>query len=86
VDLLAKAATAKTPVSLESDLVALEASLQEVAAMVDRVLGYVRSVLAGEAQGDVAVGRYLLDTLSSSTPGIEKDKLDGLFNSHLQVS
>lgn len=85
VDLLAQASNSSSPVPLLSDLAALEASLQQIAAMVDRVLTYVRSVLAGEAQGDVAVGRYLMDTLSTTTAGIEKGKLEGLFNVHLQV-
>ncbi|KIJ56987.1 hypothetical protein M422DRAFT_23122 [Sphaerobolus stellatus SS14] len=84
LDLLAKAAASKSPISLESDLVTLEASLQEVASMVDRVLEYVRSVLSGEVQGDVVVGRYLLNTLSTTTAGMEKDKLEALFNAHLQ--
>lgn len=37
--------------------------------MIDRVLTYVRAVLAGEAQGDAAIGRYLMDTLGASTEG-----------------
>lgn len=86
VDLLAQAANSSAPVALDSDLATLEAALQQVADMVDRVLTYVRSVLAGEVEGDVAVGRYLMDTLSASTAGIEKGKLEGLFNAHLQVS
>ena len=47
--------------------------------MLDRVLTYVRSVLAGEVEGDVALGKYLLDTLNTSTKGFEKG-----FNTHLQ--
>ena len=85
VDLLTQASNSSSPVALMSDLATLEASLQQVAAMVDRVLEYVRSVIAGEVQGDVAVGRYLMDTLSTTTAGIEKGKLEGLFNAHLQV-
>ena len=50
--------------------------------MLDRVLGYVRSVLAGEVQGDPAVGRYLLDTFAASTDDLEK----GGFNASLQVN
>lgn len=53
--------------------------------MLERVLVYVRSVLAGEAEGNVAVGRYLMDTLSASTPALDKGRLEQLFNSHLQV-
>ena len=50
--------------------------------MLDRVLSYVRSVLAGEVQGDPAVGRYLLDTFAASTDDLEK----GGFNASLQVN
>jgi len=84
LDLLSQASASSSPVPLDSDLATLEASLQQVADMVERVLSYVRSVIAGEVQGDVAVGRYLIDTLSTSTAGIEKGKLEGLFNAHLQ--
>lgn len=49
--------------------------------MLDRVLSYVQSVLAGEVEGDAAVGRYLMDALGPSTEDIER----GEFNSHLQV-
>lgn len=49
--------------------------------MIDRVLTYVRGVVAGEIKGDAAVGRYLLDTLSTSTEGLDKTG----FASSLQV-
>lgn len=49
--------------------------------MLDRVLSYVRSVLAGEVKGDPAVGRYLMETLGSSAEYLEK----GGFNASLQV-
>ena len=49
--------------------------------MLDRVLSYVRAVLAGEIQGNPAVGRYLMDTLGSSAEDLEK----GGFNASLQV-
>lgn len=50
--------------------------------MLDRVLSYVRSVLAGEVKGDAAVGRYLMDTFAASTEELDK----GSFNTSLQVS
>lgn len=50
--------------------------------MLDRVLSYVRAVLAGEKKGDPAIGRYLMDTLGASTDDLEK----GSFNASLQVS
>lgn len=49
--------------------------------MLDRVLTYVRSVLAGEVKGDAAVGRYLMNTFGASTEELEK----GAFNASLQV-
>lgn len=60
----------------------LERSIETVLAMLDRVLTYVRSVIAGETQGDPVVGRYLMDTLGTSTEGLEKAG----FASSLQVS
>jgi len=85
VDLLASASSAATGSGVtqpKSDLEALEQSIKSVTAMLDRVLGYVRSVLAGEVQGDPAVGRYLLDTFAASTDDLEK----GGFNASLQVN
>lgn len=49
--------------------------------MLDRVLSYVREVLAGRKKGDPAIGRYLMDTLGASTDDLEK----GGFNASLQV-
>ena len=85
VDLLASASSATTGPGVTqpvSDLEVLEQSIKSVTAMLDRVLGYVRSVLAGEVQGDPAVGRYLLDTFAASTDDLEK----GGFNASLQVN
>ncbi|PWN50173.1 eukaryotic translation initiation factor 3 subunit F [Violaceomyces palustris] len=67
-----------------SDMEALAASLKQVQSQLDRVLGYVRSVLSGERQGDKAVGRYLMDTLSVVPAGMDDTKLETLFNTHLQ--
>ncbi|OSX59404.1 hypothetical protein POSPLADRAFT_1048727 [Postia placenta MAD-698-R-SB12] len=63
-----------------TDLELLERSLLSVAGMLDRVLSYVQSVLSGEVKGDPALGRYLMDTLGSSTEDLEK----GGFNASLQ--
>ena len=68
--------------SPSSDLDALELSIREVMAMLDRVLGYVQSVVTGKTVGDPEVGKYLLDTFGTSTEGLEKAG----FASSLQVS
>ena len=77
VDLLSSPAST-LPIS---DLSKLESSLQTVVAMLDRVLSYVRAVLAGEKKGDAAVGRYLMDTFGTGTEELEK----GGFANSLQV-
>lgn len=64
-----------------SDLDALERAIREVMGMLDRVLGYVQSVVAGKTLGDPEVGKYLLDTFGTSTEGLEKAG----FASSLQV-
>ncbi|KAF8663454.1 hypothetical protein AX16_001024 [Volvariella volvacea WC 439] len=63
-----------------SDLELVEKSIQNVYNMLDRVLTYVRAVLAGEKAGDPAIGRYLMDTLGASTEDLEK----GSFSASLQ--
>ncbi|TFY78025.1 hypothetical protein EWM64_g5986 [Hericium alpestre] len=55
-----------------SDIALLESTLQTVLGMIDRVLAYVRAVLAGEKQGDKAIGRYLLETFASGTDDLDK--------------
>ncbi|KAG7445178.1 Mov34-domain-containing protein [Guyanagaster necrorhizus] len=82
LDLLTSTATSPNSTSNQplSDLEILEQSIQNVSDMLDRVLAYVRSVLAGEIKGDPALGRYLMDTLGASTDDLEK----GGFNASLQ--
>jgi Maintenance of mitochondrial structure and function len=83
VDLLIKTLSSPNSTSTQpvTDLEILEQSIQTVMAMLDRVLEYVRAVLAGEKKGDAAVGRYLMDTLGVSTHDLEK----GGFNASLQA-
>lgn len=64
-----------------TDLEQLERALKSVTEMLDRVLVYVQSVLAGEVKGDAALGRYLMDAFGASTDELEK----GGFNTSLQV-
>ncbi|KAH7916252.1 Mov34-domain-containing protein [Hygrophoropsis aurantiaca] len=83
LDLLTTTASlpsSESPLQPATDLEILEKSLQSVHDMLDRVLAYVQKVLAGEIEGNRAVGRYLMDTLGASTDEIEK----GGFNTSLQ--
>ncbi|KIY63078.1 Mov34-domain-containing protein [Cylindrobasidium torrendii FP15055 ss-10] len=79
LDLLKSTATAASASSSQpiGDLDVLEGAIHNINDMLDRVLGYVRSVLSGETKGDPALGRYLMDTLGTSLE-------DGSFHSSLQ--
>ena len=70
--------TASQPVT---DLEMLERSITQISEMLDRVLAYVRSVLSGQVKGDPAIGRYLMDTLGTSTD----DSVKNGFHASLQV-
>lgn len=80
LDLLLNNTSATAATHPSTDLDVLERALSSVSEMLERVLTYVRSVLAGEVEGDAAVGRYLMDTLGSSTDDLEQ----GGFNASLQ--
>ncbi|KAF7290940.1 Eukaryotic translation initiation factor 3 subunit F [Mycena chlorophos] len=85
IDLLSQTAAAPNSTSAQpiSTLESLDAALTNVSQMIDRVLAYVRRVLAGEIPGDKALGRYLMDTLAVSAIG-EKGTEDKAFNAALQ--
>ncbi|CCA66591.1 related to translation initiation factor 3 (47 kDa subunit) [Serendipita indica DSM 11827] len=70
--------------SVHTDLQILEQSLLEVISMIERVQNYVQGVIDGDLEGDASIGRYLLDTLNTTTEGLEKGKLESLFNIHVQ--
>ncbi|TDL29858.1 Mov34-domain-containing protein [Rickenella mellea] len=78
--------TSLTTSSPRSDLEVLERSIKTVMEMLDRVLAYVRAVLAGEREGDPAIGRYLMDTLGTSTEGLEKSGFASSLQDTLMIS
>ncbi|KAG9218809.1 hypothetical protein CCMSSC00406_0001077 [Pleurotus cornucopiae] len=82
LDLLTETAASPSSTSVQptTDFEILEKSIGSVSAMLDRVLSYVRAVIAGEIKGDAAVGKYLMDMLGASTEDLEK----GGFNASLQ--
>ncbi|KAJ3992797.1 hypothetical protein F5050DRAFT_1786420, partial [Lentinula boryana] len=88
VDLLTSTALSSSSTSSQplSDLTILESSIQNVISMIDRVLTYIRTVLAGETKGDAAIGRYLMDTLGASTDDLEKGAFNGRLQDTLMIS
>ncbi|CAL1700420.1 unnamed protein product [Somion occarium] len=85
--LLSASSNSSTSTSHPStDLDILETAIQSASDMIDRVLTYVRSVLAGETKGDPAVGRYLIDTLGASSEDLEKGGFHASLQDALMVS
>ncbi|KAK9479922.1 hypothetical protein V1514DRAFT_326881 [Lipomyces japonicus] len=70
-------------VSIINDIQNLERSIEEVLEMIDRVSKYVESVINGSNPGSVAIGKFLLSSLTLA-PKVDVDELEKLFNSHLQ--
>jgi translation initiation factor 3 subunit F len=55
--------TKPNPSPSQPPLPTLASSLNELSALIDQCLSYVKDVNAGSKQGDVEVGRYLLEGL-----------------------
>ncbi|ANB11524.1 hypothetical protein AWJ20_4341 [Sugiyamaella lignohabitans] len=68
---------------LVSDMKALEDSIVEVIDMLQRVSAYVNGIITGNTPANVAIGKYLLKSLSL-VPSLSAETLEKLFNSHLQ--
>lgn len=78
-DVLKKTMVEKLP----NDLEGLEATIERLQDMIDRVFRYVDDVVEGQVQPDNSVGRFLADTMAS-VPRISSDAFDKLFNDSVQ--
>lgn len=70
-------------VDLTSDMKNLEDSVVEVIEMLERVSAYVNDVMTGNQKGSSAIGKFLLKNLAL-VPSVSANRLEKLFNSHLQ--
>ncbi|TPX53984.1 hypothetical protein SeMB42_g00508 [Synchytrium endobioticum] len=68
---------------LLSDMDNLERSIVQVRQMLDTVGDYVDAVIAGRVKPNRAIGRYLMDAVSS-IPKVGPTEFERLFNNHLQ--
>ncbi|CUS09384.1 unnamed protein product [Tuber aestivum] len=66
-----------------TDIHALEKALEEVLEMLDRVSEYVAGVVAGNTQASVAIGKFLMNTLSLA-PKVSPADVERMFNTHIQ--
>jgi translation initiation factor 3 subunit F len=78
-DVLKKTMVEKLP----NDLEGLEATIERLQEMIDRVFRYVDGVLEGQIEPDNSIGRFLADTMSA-VPRISSDAFDKLFNDSVQ--
>ncbi|EJD01517.1 Mov34-domain-containing protein [Fomitiporia mediterranea MF3/22] len=88
LDLLTRSLSSTSPsiTNTATDLEVLERSVQSVSEMLDRVLAYVRSVIAGETKGDPTIGRYLLETFATSTEGLDQGSFATSLQDTLMIS
>ncbi|ODQ66941.1 Mov34-domain-containing protein [Nadsonia fulvescens var. elongata DSM 6958] len=92
LDVIAKAQNEPSrSTTIESDLQNLESSLLQIMSMIERVQEYVQNVIKSadtknttESVGNVAVGKYLLDSLSLAPGLVKADAIEELFNTHLR--
>ncbi|KAJ3049999.1 hypothetical protein HK097_009014 [Rhizophlyctis rosea] len=66
-----------------SDMDNLERSIVQVQEMLENVSAYVDAVLSKKEQPNNAIGRFLMDTVSS-IPRIDAGEFEKMFNTHLQ--
>ncbi|KAJ3064990.1 hypothetical protein BCR33DRAFT_723361 [Rhizoclosmatium globosum] len=69
--------------SVYSDMESLERAIISIQGMVDNIQEWVSAVKSGEIPANDAIGRYLLDTVSS-VPLIQSTDFEKMFNNHLQ--
>ncbi|KAJ3023600.1 UNVERIFIED_CONTAM: hypothetical protein HDU68_008539 [Siphonaria sp. JEL0065] len=66
-----------------SDMDNLERAVEAIQGMVENIQEWVAGVKSGEIPANDAIGRYLLDTVSS-VPLINATEFEKMFNNHLQ--
>ncbi|KAJ1565321.1 Eukaryotic translation initiation factor 3 subunit F, partial [Nowakowskiella sp. JEL0078] len=83
LDIIAAARDAPSrSTGLLSDMDNLEQSIVKVREKIDRMLTYVNDVVDGKVANNNAVGRYLMDTVST-IPRLEQQEFETMFNKHL---
>jgi len=73
----------KRTVSMQSDLIKVEASATRLRQMLAIVIEYVDNVIAGKVPADTVVGRFLLD-LVSSVPKLDTEEFENMLNSNMK--
>ncbi|KAJ3103494.1 hypothetical protein HDU97_010077 [Phlyctochytrium planicorne] len=83
LDLIANAKSQTEGSTLLSDMDSLEKSVALIQGILETVSKYIAEVQAGRIPANNAIGRFLMDTISS-VPRINVAEFDKMFNNHLQ--
>ena len=70
--------------SVRSEMGHLELATSKMVALLETLHDYVRDVLSGKVEGDIQVGRTLMEALSK-VPNIPPPQFDTLLNNSMQV-
>ena len=71
--------------SVHSEMGHLELATSKMVVLLEKLHAYVEDVLSGKVEGDVQVGRTLMEALSK-VPNIPPVQFDTLLNNSMQVS
>lgn len=83
LDIISMAKANPSGASTLSDIDSLERSIVMIDEMLESVANYVAAVRNGEIEGNTAIGRFLMDTISS-IPRIDPAAFEKMFSSQLQ--
>ena len=70
--------------SVRSEMGHLELATSKMVALLEKLHAYVEDVLSGKVEGDIQVGRTLMEALSK-VPNIPPAQFDTLLNNSMQV-
>ncbi|KAI5778233.1 JAB1/Mov34/MPN/PAD-1 ubiquitin protease-domain-containing protein [Geopyxis carbonaria] len=66
-----------------TDIGALEKAVEDVLGMLDRVSNYVDRVIKGDCEASVAIGKFLMSTVTLA-PKVTAADVERMFNTHIQ--
>ncbi|KAJ3414833.1 hypothetical protein HDV05_005990 [Chytridiales sp. JEL 0842] len=83
LDIISSAKGEPSGGKLMSDIESLERSILLIQEMLETIATYVSKVQSGKIEANNAIGRFLMDTISS-VPRIDAADFEKMFNNHLQ--
>lgn len=72
------------PTGSSNQLKQLNSEISDIEKLIDQISGYVDKVISGEIKGDDSIGKFLLENLIKKPNSLTGEKLQELFNNHIQ--